>query len=55
MWKSLWDENWQGKQTYWEKTCPSATYLPQISHDVACDLTQAAAKLSQQFVEVFQF
>jgi hypothetical protein len=25
MWSSRWNENWQGKQKYSEKTCPSAT------------------------------
>jgi hypothetical protein len=25
MWSSKWNENWQGKQQYSEKTCPSAT------------------------------
>jgi hypothetical protein len=25
MWSSRWNENWQGKLKYWEKTCPSAT------------------------------
>jgi hypothetical protein len=25
VWSSSWNENWQGKPKYWEKTCPSAT------------------------------
>jgi hypothetical protein len=25
VWSSRWNENWQGKPKYWEKTCPSAT------------------------------
>jgi hypothetical protein len=25
MWRSRWDENWQGKPKYSEKTCPSVT------------------------------
>jgi hypothetical protein len=25
LWSSGWNENWQGKPKYWEKTCPSAT------------------------------
>jgi hypothetical protein len=26
MWSSWWNENWQGKLKYLEKTCPSATF-----------------------------
>jgi hypothetical protein len=25
LWSSRWNEGWQGKPKYWEKTCPSAT------------------------------
>jgi hypothetical protein len=25
MWRSWWNENWQGKPKYLEKTCPSPT------------------------------
>jgi hypothetical protein len=25
VWSSRWNENWQGRQKYWEKTCLSAT------------------------------
>jgi hypothetical protein len=25
LWRSRWNENWQEKRKYWEKTCPSAT------------------------------
>jgi hypothetical protein len=28
VWSSRWNENWQGKPKYWEKTCPSATLSP---------------------------
>jgi hypothetical protein len=24
-WRSQWNENWQGRPKYWEKTCPSGT------------------------------
>jgi hypothetical protein len=25
IWSIWWNENWQGRQKYWEKTCPNAT------------------------------
>jgi hypothetical protein len=28
----LWNENWQGKPKFWEKTCPSATFVHHKSH-----------------------
>jgi hypothetical protein len=38
---SRWNENWQGKPKYSEKTCHTATFLPWISHDMTWDRTRA--------------
>jgi hypothetical protein len=39
---------WQGKPKYSEKTYPSATFPPQIPHDLIWDRTLAAAMGSQR-------
>jgi hypothetical protein len=41
MWSSRWNENWQGKLKYSEKTCSRASLPPQISHDLTWDWTGA--------------
>jgi hypothetical protein len=43
MWNSWWNENWQGKPKYSEKTYPSVTLSPQIPCDMSCARTRAAA------------
>jgi hypothetical protein len=43
MWSSRWNENWQRKPKYSEKTCPSATCPPQIPHDLPWARTRATA------------
>jgi hypothetical protein len=48
MWSSWWNENWQGKQKYSEKTCPSAICSPQIPHDLNWAWTRTAAVGSRQ-------
>jgi hypothetical protein len=42
MWGSRWNENWQTKAKYSEKTCPSATLSPQIPHDLTWARTRSA-------------
>jgi hypothetical protein len=49
LWSSWWNEDWQGKPKYSEKTCPSVPLCPpQIPHDLTWDRTRAAAVGSQR-------
>jgi hypothetical protein len=48
LWSSWWNEDWQRKPKYSEKTCPSALCPPQIPHDLTWDRTRAAAVGSQR-------
>jgi hypothetical protein len=43
VWSSRWNENWQGKSKYSEKTCPISLCSPQIPHDLTWPGTRAAA------------
>jgi hypothetical protein len=42
VWSSQWNDNWQGKPKYSVKTCPNATFPPQIPHDLISVRTRAA-------------
>jgi hypothetical protein len=42
LWSNRWNENWQGKPKYSEKTCPMPLCPPQIPHDVTWARTWAA-------------
>jgi hypothetical protein len=46
--ESRWNEDWQGKPKYSDKTCPSAICPPQIPHDQTRARTRAAAVGSQR-------
>jgi hypothetical protein len=43
VWSSRWNENWQGKPKYSEKTCTVPLCPPQIPHDLTWDRTRVAA------------
>jgi hypothetical protein len=43
VWSSRWNDNWQGKPKYSEKTSPNSTFPPQIPHDPTWARTRAAA------------
>jgi hypothetical protein len=44
LWRNWWNEDWQGKPKFSEKTCPSATFVHhKIPHDQTRFWTRAAA------------
>jgi hypothetical protein len=47
VWSSRWNDNWQGKQHYSEKSAPVPLCPPQIPHDLTWARTRAAALGSQ--------
>jgi hypothetical protein len=48
LWSNRWNENWQGKPKYSEKTAPVPLCPPQIPHDLTRARTQAAAVESRR-------
>jgi hypothetical protein len=42
LWRIWWNKDWQAKPKYSEKTCPSATFPPQIPHEQTRARTRAA-------------
>jgi hypothetical protein len=47
LWRNWWNEDWQGKPKYSEKTCSSATFVHQ---EIPHDQTRAAAKCEDHIV-----
>jgi hypothetical protein len=47
-WSSWWNENWQEKPKYLEKTCSSTTFLSQIPYALTWHQTWAVMVRSQQ-------
>jgi hypothetical protein len=55
MWSSRWNENWQGKPKYSEKTCPSSTISTRNPHDMAWARSWAAWVGSRRLTAWLQY
>jgi hypothetical protein len=44
LWRSWWNEDWQGKPKYWEKTCPVPLCPPEIPPDLGSNPGRGGGK-----------